>query len=240
MHFFLLFSAKRVRPVTAKISGDIKLQADANVLATIMKPYAQVRQPISDNAQTQQNVDETTIDPNALNMKSCTLKLEGELTYSPEYQSQYRQNQSNERTQSIPQANNIKFYGNFHGVPEYQDNYKSYDNIAKREPLKRSDYLKLSPRINAAIISPLRTSEYSDRFKENSVDNMTKARPSTRKPFESSSINKHLPLAHQSQPMAEYQDKFKDPDIRKMPTLGKAREHNLSLDGNMEYNPEYR
>lgn len=205
-----------------------------------MKPYAQVRGTV----QAQPNLaNGPTTDPNALNMRSCTLKLEGELTYTPEYQSQYRQHESAERSELIPQMNNIKFHGSFHGSPEYQDNFKQYDNIAKREPLKRSDHLTLSPRINAAVISPmtsLQTSEYSDRYKENSGDNTTKSSAPVRKSFEHSTIKKHLGLAHQWQTMPEYQEKFKDPDIRKMPTLAKAREHNLSLDGNMEYSPEYR
>lgn len=238
-----LFSVNRVRPLTAKISGDIQLHADADVLATIMKPYAQVRQPTSDDAQPQRNPVEPTTDPNALNMNSCTLKLEGELTYMPEYQSQYHQHQSIERSQSIPQMNNIKFYGNFHGTPEYQDKYKFYNNIAKREPLKRSDHLKLSSPYTAAVVSPMKTpqtSEYSDRFKENSVDDTTKAGAPRRKPFEISTIKKHLAIGQQSQTMPEYQDKFKDPHMRKMPMMAHAKEHNLSLDGEMEYNPEYR
>lgn len=205
-----------------------------------MKPYAQVRQPISDNAQTQPNFIDPATDPNALNMKSCTLKLEGELTYMPEYQSQYRQHQSIERSQSIAQMNNITFHGRFQGTPEYQDNFKLYDGIAKREPLKRSDHLKLSPRINAAIVSPLQTSEYSVRFKENSVDNTTKAGAPARKFVDDNLIKSHLVFSHQSHTTPEYQDKFKDPDVRRMPTLAKPREHNLSLDGHMEYNPEYR
>lgn len=205
-----------------------------------MKPYAQVRKQISGDAQTQEHFSDSMTNPDALNMKACTLKLEGELTYTPEYRSQYQQPQSIERSQSIPQMNNIKFSGSFRGIPEYQDNYKLYDNIAKREPLKRSDHLKLSPRFNAAIVSPLQTSEYSDRFKENNVDNKTNSGAPIRKSFESSSIKKHLASAHQPLPMPEYQDKFKDPDIRKMPALGKAREHNLSMDGSMEYKPEYR
>lgn len=230
----------RVRPLTAKISGDIELKADVDVLASIMKPYAQVRQPIDGDAP---HIQPNVTDPNALNMKSCTLKLEGELTYVPEYQSQYRQHQSIERSQSIPQMNNIKFYGNFHGIPEYQEKYKLYENIAKREPLKRSDHLKLSPRINAAIVSPLdtfHTSEYADQFKESSGDNATKSGTPAMKSLDNSSIKKHLTSTYQTQSMPEYQDKFKDPDVRKMPTLAKAREHNLSLDGNMEYKPEYR
>lgn len=233
-------SENRVRPVTAKISGDIELQANADVLASIMKPYAQVRKQISGDAQTQEHFSESMTNPDALNMNACTLKLEGELTYTPEYRSQYQQHQSIERSQSIPQMNNIKFHGSFHGIPEYQDNYKFYDNVAKREPLKRSDHLKLSPQFNAAIVSPLQMSEYSDRFKENNVESKTNAGAPIRKPFESSSIKKHLVSANQPQPMPEYLDKFKDPDIRGMPPLGKARAHNLSMDGNMEYKPEYR
>lgn len=206
-----------------------------------MKPYAHVRQPTNGDAEKQQELDESSTDRNALNLRSCTLKLEGELTYTPEYQSQYREHQSIERSQSIPQMNNIKFYGNFHGIPEYQDNYKCYENIAKREPLKRSDHLKLSPRINATPLSTsLQTSEYSDRYKENSGDNTTKSGAPPRKSFENSSMKKHLALTHQPQAMPEYQDKYKDPDIRIMPTMAKAREHNLSLDGSMEYKPEYR
>lgn len=237
-------SRKRLgRPVTAKISGDIEFQADADVFASIMKPYAQVRQSMYNEGQTQKTLNASTSDPNALNMRSCTLKLEGELTYTPEYQSQYQRHQSIERSQSIPPMSNIEFRGKFQGVPEYQENYKGYADVAKREPLKRDDHLKLSPRINAAGMAPLRpyqTSEYSDRFKEK-VDKSPKVpTPSRRKPSANSSIKKHLISSPPSKSMPEYQEKYKDPEIRRMPTMAKAREHQLSLDGDMEYIPEYR
>lgn len=198
-----------------------------------MKPYAQVRQPTGTDAQSPQQESSSS------NVRSCTLKLEGELTYAPEYQSQFKAHPSIERSQSIPQMNHIKFHGQFHGTPEYKDSFQFYENFAKSAPIKSKNHLKVNPRINAALISPSipQSSEYTEKFKEVNFRTMEKSK--TAKQLDNLVIKNDLVVAHH-QLMPEYNESFQDPNIRKMPERAKARDSILALSGSMEYNPEYR
>lgn len=206
-----------------------------------MRPYANVRQQ---NGNFEAKSQLTTLSEQSLaNRTKCTLKLQGELSYSPEYASEYRTHGTIERSQSIPQVNNIKFNGKFNGVPEYRDSFKSYEHFTKSAPIKSKDHLKIDPItvMNAAVISPnvSSSSEYSEKFKElnlNRIDNRKHA-----KKLDSVAAKNDLMIGHYEQSVfPEYFDKFKDPNIKRMPERAKARSPILSMDGSMEYKPEYR
>lgn len=196
-----------------------------------MKPYGQVKE--SEN-KSQSN----EMQPKPL--QTCTLKLEGELTYSPEYRTEYHSHPTIERSQSIPQMAHIKFQGNFQSIPEYKESYQRYVSMPRNESLKRNDNLKLNSQINAAIISPFRTSltsEYTDRFNEKNIRHSAKTK--SIKQFDNFTIKNDLIVGHQ-QTMPLYRDSFKTPPNHQIPAKAKGRSSTLALDGNMEYSPEYR
>lgn len=219
----------------------MSIEADEQFMRTVMKPYAQVREPSDTDAQSQQGVD-ANMDPLAKNMRTCTLKLEGELTYSPEYHSKFKVHPSIERSQSSPQMNmnNIRFQGKFHGIPEYRASFKSYDHFSKSAPIKSRDHLRVSPmRSNAAVISPTVSSltEYSDKFKE--IDVSTVAKTKLAKQMDNLALKNDL-VVNQHHVIPEYIERYQDPKVQKMPDRPKARSPILGLKGSMEYKPEYR
>lgn len=157
--------------------------------------------------------------------QDCHLKLEGELSYIPEYRSQFVPYQI-ERSHSIPQISNIKFYGTFMGIPEYTASFKSYDNVAKREMIKNPDLIGVRGTMDGVA-------EYQENFQEpdkNKVEKSISAKTNDGFSLQQD-FSKHIP---------EYNDRFKDPKITSMPERPKPRTSILELNGNMEYNPEYR
>lgn len=221
------------RSQTAKISGDVEIKADESLISSMMKPYAQVKQP-EDTNKIKSNESQAKV------QTTCTLKLEGELTYAPEYRNEYHSHPTIERSQSIPQMGHIKFQGSFHGVPEYKDSFAGYDTMPRNEPLKRKDNLKLNSQINAAMVSPFRTSltsEYSDRFKEKNIRHSAKTK--SIKQFDNFTIKNDLIVGHQ-QTLPLYRESFRSPPSQQMPLKAKGRSSTLAMDGNMDYNPEYR
>lgn len=198
-----------------------------------MMPYANVRQP----PEPSKPLDDTTP-----NRRSCTLKLRGELSYSPEYRSEYKRHPTFERSQSIPQVNNIQFNGKFTGVPEYRDNYKTYDHFTKSEPIKAKDHLRVNPMtVNTAIISPIisPSSEYTDKFKEVNLRNIERTKFA--KNMNNIGLKTNLIVGRSTQQIhPEYLDKFQDPKMKMFPERAKPKSPILSMSGNMDYKPEYR
>lgn len=155
----------------------------------------------------------------------CHLKLQGELSYLPEYRSQFITFPI-EKSHSIPQLSNIKFQGKFIGIPEYADSFKSYDNIAKREPIKKPDFFNVNGFLNGVA-------EYADNFKvpdKSKMDKIVSAKGNDGFSLQGDT-NKRLP---------EYIESFKDPKITAMPERAKAKSSFLGLKGNIDYTPEYR
>lgn len=204
--------------------------------AKSMKPYADVRQ-LNSTTDLQMTNDSTETD----SKKSCTLKLRGELTYSPEYRSEYKGHTSIQRSQSMPRVSHINFHGKFQGLPEYQDSFKPYNHFTKSAPIKNKDHLKVeSTTTNTAIITPISTSsEYTDQFKELNIQNFDRSKFA--KQMDNISLKNNLTIGHYNQTVhPEYSDKFKDPKITKLPERAKPRSTMLSMNGDMEYKPEYR
>lgn len=204
-----------------------------------MIPYANVRQPHEYRDRRQSMHPDTSVDKR----KSCTLKLRGELSYSPEYRSEYKQHSTFERSKSIPQVNNIQFYGEFGGIPEYRDNFKTHKHFTKIEPTKVKDHLKVnSMTVNAAaIISPTISplSEYSDKFKELNLHSIE--RNKFAKNLDNFGVKNNLVVGRSSEHnYPEYFDKFKDPKIKTFPDRAKPKSPILLMSGNMDYRPEYR
>lgn len=155
----------------------------------------------------------------------CHLKLEGELSYLPEYRSQFITFPI-EKSHSIPQLSNIKFQGKFIGIPEYADSFKSYENIAKREPIRKPDFFNVSGFLNGVA-------EYADNFQVPDKTKMEKivSAKGTDGFHLQGDTNKRLP---------EYIESFKDPNITAMPERAKAKTSFFGLKGNIDYTPEYR
>lgn len=158
--------------------------------------------------------------------QTCHLRLEGELSYQPEYRSQFITFPI-EKSHSIPQLTNIQFQGKFVGVPEYKDSFKFYDQYVKCAPIIKPGHLSVKGSVESI-------GEYSDNFKghdQRTVDKRVSAKKSDK--F-------HLLGEMDGNQQAEYTESFKDPKITKMPERAKPRESILSLNGNMDYTPEYR
>lgn len=170
------------------------------------------------------------------------LKVQGELTYSPnENSGDFKGQSTMDRWESNPHLSNIQFYGKFHGNPEYRDSFKAYDKFAKSAPIKARDHLRVTPvTINTAIVPPLISplSEYTDKFQELNLHSADRRK--LFKPLSSVTMRNNLMIGHSdAHVFPEYFENYKDPVVRK-PERGKPRSPVLGVSGNMEYNPEYR
>lgn len=158
----------------------------------------------------------------------CHLNLEGSLSYVPEYRSQFVTFPI-EKSHSIPQISNITFQGKFGGVAEYRDSFRTYDQYVKSVPIRKPGHLT----VKTTIEGDGDAGEYAEKY-----------RAPDRSAIERSVLAKkndqfHL-LGENAARKAEYSESFTDPKITTHPERPKAREHILSLKGNMEYSPEYR
>ncbi|KAJ6641204.1 hypothetical protein Bhyg_06139 [Pseudolycoriella hygida] len=158
--------------------------------------------------------------------QTCHLRLEGELSYQPEYRSQFVTFPI-EKSHSIPQLTNIRFQGKFVGVPEYRDSFKFHDEYVKCAPIIKPGHLSVKGSVESV-------GEYSENFKEPDRSAVEKA--VSAKKSDKFQLLGEMPA--QQQP--EYAESFKDPKITKMPERAKPRESILALKGNMDYTPEYR
>ncbi|KAM7344782.1 uncharacterized protein ACRADG_011372 isoform 2-T2 [Cochliomyia hominivorax] len=159
---------------------------------------------------------------------------ESQLQISPsEYQRQFVP-QLVEKAHSIPQISHIKMQGEFHAIPEYQDSFKMYANYAKPQPIIKSDNLIVSGseiQMNNKDDSKVMP-EYKEKF-----HSLPKA-VVKEKPLKTED---HLrPQGEFSKDVPEYNESFRDPQIKHMPEKGKCREPYLHLKGKLEFNPEYR
>lgn len=147
-----------------------------------------------------------------------------------------------ERPESKTHLSNIKFYGKFSGTPEYNDSFKVYNHFTKSAPIKAKDHLRVSPiTVNRAIVAPniLPLSEYTDKFKELNLHSAEQRKLT--KPFSNVTMRNNLMIGHSDQHVfPEYFDSYKDPQVKKLPERAKARSPILEMNGNMDYNPEYR
>lgn len=218
------------RTKTTSVSGEIEVDGVENMI-----PYANVRRP-NDNENVSSN--DTVADRKG----ACTLKLTGELSYSPEYRSAYKEYEPIQRSQSMPKVNHIKFHGKFQGSPEYRNSFRPYDHFTRCEPIKQRDHLKVgSTTVNTAIVSPISTStEYADQFKELNLRGVERRK-----------LSKHIDNVVRKNSLLiggacnqniypEYSDKYRDPKVTKFPERAKPRSPLLSIHGDMEYKPEYR
>lgn len=172
--------------------------------------------------ETYENQKHTSHELPSNNSQLCHLKLEGELSYLPEYKSQFITFPI-EKSHSIPQLSNIKFQGKFVGIPEYADSFKSYENIAKREPIRKADFFNIRGVVDGVA-------EYTDNYKEPKMDKTASAKVSDALHLKGD-FAKRLP---------EYNERFRDPKITAMPERAKPRSSFLGLKGNIDYTPEYR
>lgn len=141
-----------------------------------------------------------------------------------------------------PQLNHLKFYGRFEGSPEYRSSYKTYNHFAKSAPIKARDNLRVSPvTVNTAIVSPniAQISEYTDKFQELNLNSVERQKLS--KQISNVALRNNLIIGHSDQHIfPEYFESYKNPNVKKFPPRPKPRSPILSLNGSMDYNPEYR
>lgn len=225
--FTLYYRAK-----ATSVSGEVEINGIENMI-----PYANVRQSMDDVENI--SAPNTTLDHKK---SACTLKLSGELTYSPEYRSQYKEHESVQRSQIMPKVNHIKFHGKFHGSPEYRNSYKPYDHFTRSEPIKQRDNLRVEQTAgNAAIVSPMSTStEYTDQFKQLNLRSVEERKMSKQIDNMARKDSLSIGNTYNQSNYAEYTDKYRDPRVRKFPERAKPRSPLLSIEGDMEYKPEYR
>lgn len=218
----------KYRAQTAKISGEIELEN----FVKDQKPSE-----AANDSKVDKKVNEGALDRD--NRRTCSFKVSGEVSYSPDLRGEIR---GHTTMSSIPQLNNLKFYGSFEGTPEYRSSYKTYNHFTKSAPIKQSDNLRVSPVIvNTAIVSPniAPLSEYTDKFQELNLHNAERQKLS--KQISNVAMRNNLMIGHSDQHVfPEYFESFKNPNINKLPPRPKPRSPILSLSGSMDYNPEYR
>lgn len=176
----------------------------------------------------------------------CHLNLEGVLDFAPEYRSEFVSFPI-EKSMSIPQINNISFHGKFGGIPEYRDSFRNYDQYAKSAPIKKPDHRILN---NATDDEPLMVSaEYTEQFKAPGGEqgNFSSSNSSLGRNVQSKRKDQLNLITsgagseeYNAERKAEYSERFADPKVTVQPERAKARESILSLNGNMDYSPEYR
>ncbi|XP_050322297.1 uncharacterized protein LOC126754412 isoform X2 [Bactrocera neohumeralis] len=139
-----------------------------------------------------------------------------------------------EKACSIPQISHLKIKGEFGGVPEYKDSFKTYETYLKSAPIKKGDNLRMPGAQEVDV-------------ETNAILKFTEHRAKLKDPTEFTSnekllkVNNHINLCGQfSKDLPEYYESFRDPQIKHMPERSKCREPYLRLKGKIEFNPEYR
>lgn len=139
-----------------------------------------------------------------------------------------------EKACSIPQISHLKIQGEFGGVPEYKDSFKSYETYLKSAPIKKGDNLRIpgAQEVDVEKNAILKIPEYHTKFK-NPEDIASKEKLLK--------VSNHINSYGQfSKDLPEYYESFRDPQIKQMPERSKCREPYLRLKGKIEFNPEYR
>lgn len=147
--------------------------------------------------------------------------------YIPEYRSKYRP-VIGEKSSLIPQNSHFEKYDDeFNSTSEYNNRYKSYDQFTKSAPIKKQDNLYLK---GDTQMRP----EYKDRYKE--IDYKSYNRQQSIKHQDNLHTDGKFPLQ-----VPEYSEKYRGYDVNNtMPERSKGREDYLRLNGDMEYDAEYR
>lgn len=238
------------RGTSAKITGEVEIQR-VNGGGGGDSEKKQPQQKAESAAVADQENQEKKDSPKKSNEEDPTkenqrqprvFKVQGEFRYSPDFSSGSGEFHGHmERAESM---NNIKFHGKFHGTPEYRDSYKNYNHFAKSAPIKAKDHLRVIPIcVNSAAIPPSiassSLSEYTDKYKE--IDLRTVDYRKLSKQMSNVAMRNNLMIGHSDAHIfPEYFESFKDPQIKKRPDKGRPHSPILSLNGSMDYNPEYR
>lgn len=241
------FSFGIFRATSAKISGELEIQrvngggsggdSDKRQLQEKVESALVADQDKKDSS------NKSAEDPSKENQRQQRVfKVQGEFRYSPDFGSGSAEFHGHmERAESM---NNIKFHGKFHGTPEYRDSFKNYNHFAKSAPIKAKDHLRVSPIcVNSTAIPPSiassSLSEYTDKYKE--IDLRTADCRKLSKQMSNVAMRNNLMIGHSDAHIfPEYFESFKDPQIKKRPDKGRPHSPILSLNGSMDYNPEYR
>lgn len=154
-------------------------------------------------------------------------KLEGNVLYKPEYMSNFVEFPI-EKSHSIPQLASIKFHGEFKGVPEYKERFKTYDNIAKSACIRRTDNLHPFGGLVDTI------SEYREQFQESIISNEERIRRYSERQ------DNLRPTGEFSKDVPEYNESFRDYHITAVPERARTRPTHLNLTGSRDFTPEYR
>lgn len=145
--------------------------------------------------------------------------------YVPEYRSKYRP-VVGERSTIIPQQSHFQRHNDeFNSTSEYNNRYKNYDHFTKSAPIKKQDNLYMRGQTQ---MQP----EYKDRYREIDYKSFS------RQPACRQQDNLYSDGKFPSQ-VPEYSEKYKSHHAH-VPERSKGREDFLHLNGDMEYDVEYR
>jgi hypothetical protein len=147
--------------------------------------------------------------------------------YLPEYRSKY-QPVVGQRSDLIPQPSHFRKNDDdaFYGASEYSNRYKTYDHFTKSAPIKKQDNLHM---VGANDMRP----EYKERYKEVDMNSFERRHPYRQQD------NLHAE-GDFGREMPEYYEKYRSHNADAYPERAKPRHDFLSLNGDMDYSPEYR
>jgi hypothetical protein len=147
--------------------------------------------------------------------------------YQPEYKSKYKP-VIGKRSSIIQQPCHFqKFNDEFCAVSEYNNRYKTYDQFTKSAPIKKQDNLYMR---GETQMQP----EYKDRYKE--IDYKSYVRQPPLRQQDNLYSNERASYQNVA---GEYSEQYRDHNMGH-PERARAREDYLHLNGEMEYDAEYR
>ena len=155
-------------------------------------------------------------------------KLESENNnYLPEYRSKF-QPVVGKRSSLIPQTSHFRKDDEdlFKGTSEYTNRYKGYDHFTKSAPIKKQDNLHM---IGSNDMRP----EYTERYKKIDMNSFERRQPYRQQ----NNLHSEGDFGRE---MPEYHEKYRSHNADAFPERAKPRQDFLSLNGVMDYSPEYR
>lgn len=170
----------------------------------------------------------------------CHLHLSGELSYAPEYRSQFVGFPAPiEKSHSIPQLSNIRFQGKFGGVAEYRDSFREYDRYARCAPIRNPGHLRTAGAVatTATTASEAKSAgEYAEKFQAPLAPERVVRAHRQEDQFSLTPVAGDVGGGTAATRSTE---RTAPVDMAK-PVRGRPKCDFLALKGSMEYNPEYR
>lgn len=176
----------------------------------------------------------------------CHLHLSGELSYAPEYRSQFVGAAPIDKSHSIPQLSNIRFQGKFDGMAEYRDSFREYDRYARCAPIRNPGHLRTAG-AEATAAAANASGEYAEKYQAPVAPERTVRAHRQEDQFSLTPVagdgvgggTAAIRAAEQAERSTAANIGQDVGDVAK-PERGRAKGDFLSLKGSMEYSPDYR